>query len=416
MDAGISVRVTAEMDGRIKEGQLYVQQHKIVKKWKRSWGVLFLDGPHGVARLEVFEGERPSSGDWRSERKVIRLSECVTVLATPTEPGPHEDTASFCVRTVDHAYVFAADAQDCTRWVDAICQIAFQGGRGTDSQQLKMEENLIYESREEGRRFWVSVQQTEASERCGLQGAYWLSVDDHSLILTENHTQKILLAWPYRLLRRYGHDKGMFSMEAGRRCESGPGAFTFNTAQGDQVFACVEAAIREQRILAEEGPGSGSSPCEPGGRSPRPLSGAALLDDPSSVYSLPLDCVCEPADAPEPVYSAPLDHIDAPPNKPAPLHPPSPRPHHGNVPDQYSELNDQAGLGLEGTVCCRPERQGALRGTPKSLWTRVTPDPSDPHDPDDPNTLYSQVSKHASPNITWDPDSDDIIYDNLGVI
>ncbi|KAG5849645.1 hypothetical protein ANANG_G00113120 [Anguilla anguilla] len=320
------------MDGRIKEGQLYVQQHKIVKKWKRSWGVLFLDGPH--------------------------------------EPGPNEDTASFCVRTVDHAYVFAADTQDCTRWVDAICQIAFQGGRGTGSQQLKMEENLIYESREEGRRFWVSVQQTEASERCGLQGAYWLSVDDHSLILTENHTQKILLAWPYRLLRRYGHDKGMFSMEAGRRCESGPGAFTFNTAHGDQVFACVEAAIREQRILAEEGPGSGSSPY-----------------------------------APEPVYSAPLDHIDA-----------LPRPHHGNVPDQYSELNDQAGLGLEGTVCCRPERQGALRGTPKSLRTRATPDPSDPHDPDDPNTLYSQVSKHASPNITWDPDSDDIIYDNLGVI
>ncbi|KAJ8342060.1 hypothetical protein SKAU_G00319880 [Synaphobranchus kaupii] len=399
------------MDGHIKEGQLYMQHHKIVKKWKRSWAVLFADGPQGVARLEVFDGERPGSGDWKSERKVIRLSECVTVLATPTEPGPHEDMASFCIRTVDHAYVFATDAQDCSRWVEALCQIAFQGSRGTDSQQLKMEENLIYESREEGQRFWVTMQLTDASERCGLHGAYWLSVDDHSLILSEGHTQKILLAWPYRLLRRYGHDKGMFSMEAGRRCESGPGAFTFNTTQGGQIFACVETAIRDQRVLAEEGPGSCSAPCERGGRSPMPLGGAALLDDPGNVYSLPLDCVREPADSAEPVYAAPLDLIEAPPTSPPHPHPPSPRPHYGNAPDpQYSELN-------EGTVCSRPERQGAMRGRSRAEEGQmVTSDPSDPHDLDDPSSLYSQVSKHASPNITWDPDSDDIIYDNLGVI
>ncbi|KAJ8271196.1 hypothetical protein COCON_G00100550 [Conger conger] len=399
------------MDGHIKEGQLYMQQHKIVKKWKKTWAVLFADGPHGVARLEVFEGERPGSSDWRSDRKVIRLSECVTVLATPSEAGPQEAMGSFCVRTAQQAYVFATAAQDCPRWVETICQTAFQGrgGGGTDSQQLKMEENLIYESREEARRFWVTVQQTEASERCGLQGAHWLSVDDHALTLSDGHAHNILLAWPYRLLRRYGYDKGMFSVEAGRRCESGPGTFSFVSAQGGQIFACMETAIQQHRVLQEEEPGSSSAPCEPGRQSP------GLLEDPSAAYSLPVDCVrqpapLQPAQPPEPVYCTPLDHIQPPAPSPAP-----PRPRRGDAPDpQLSE-------GGERSVCSRPERQGALRGSPKSWSPRGMEEEdhmltSDPGDPCDPHTLYSQVTKHATPNITWDPDSDDIIYDNLGVI
>lgn len=44
----------------------------------------------------------------------------------------------------------------------------------------------------------------------------------------------------------------MFSFEAGRRCESGPGNFTFETKQGNEIFQIVEAAIREQKAQAEE--------------------------------------------------------------------------------------------------------------------------------------------------------------------
>ncbi|KAJ8372219.1 hypothetical protein AAFF_G00293380 [Aldrovandia affinis] len=405
------------MDTHVKEGPLYVQHHKIVKKWRRGWAVLFANGPSGVARLEVFEGERPSGeggGGWRADRKVIRLSECVTVLATPSEPGPQEDSASFCVRTVDRAHVFAAHAQDSGQWVDRICHIAFQGGKGTDSQQSKMEENLIYESREQNQEFRVTMQRTEASERCGLQGAYWLSVGSHALVLSEGDTRRALLTWPYRLLRRYGHDKGSFSMEAGRRCESGPGSFTFDTPQSGQLFACVEAAIREQRALVEEGPAS-----ERGGRSPVPPGAASFLAPPEPVYSQPLDCVRTPAPPPEPVYSDPLDSLEVTP----PLSPSSGCHHDDALDPLYSEVYEpppgpEAG-GRERAVCCKPERQGALRGGPVSQRARdveghtVTYDPCDPCDPAE---LYSQVSKHAPAHTTWDPDSDDIIYDNLGVI
>ncbi|NWS63335.1 DOK1 protein, partial [Chunga burmeisteri] len=112
--------------------------------------------------------------------------------------------------------------------------------------------NSIYYSRDEVNTFWVTVQRTEAAERCELRGTYVLKAERDSLILKDPRTNEILYVWPYRLLRRYGRDKVMFSFEAGRRCDSGPGNFTFETKQGNEIFRLVEASIREQKAQAEE--------------------------------------------------------------------------------------------------------------------------------------------------------------------
>ncbi|NXN93778.1 DOK1 protein, partial [Rhinopomastus cyanomelas] len=112
--------------------------------------------------------------------------------------------------------------------------------------------NSIYYSRDEVNAFWVTVQRTEAAERCELHGSYVLKVERDSLLLKDPQTNEILYVWPYRLLRRYGRDKVMFSFEAGRRCDSGPGNFTFETKQGNEIFRLVEASIREQKAQVEE--------------------------------------------------------------------------------------------------------------------------------------------------------------------
>ncbi|NWX13978.1 DOK1 protein, partial [Aegotheles bennettii] len=112
--------------------------------------------------------------------------------------------------------------------------------------------NSIYYSRDEVNTFWVTVQRTEAAERCELRGAYMLKAERDSLVLKDPRTNEILYVWPYRLLRRYGRDKVMFSFEAGRRCDSGPGNFTFETKQGNEIFRLVEASIREQKAQVEE--------------------------------------------------------------------------------------------------------------------------------------------------------------------
>ncbi|KAB5579248.1 hypothetical protein PHYPO_G00192910 [Pangasianodon hypophthalmus] len=250
------------MDTHIKEGQLYVQHQKFGKKWKKNWFVLYPASQNGIARLEFFDcagsgTEKPSTK--KLDKKIIRLSECISILPALTESCPKENMSAFCVETNDKTHVFAAEKQVTSEWVEKMCEIAFQGGGGSFStldsngqQDLKMSENLIYYSREEVNEFWVSVQRTEASERCGLQGNYWLKADGESLILKEPKMKKNLLVWPYKLLRRYGRDRVMFSFEAGRRCESGPGNFTFETKQGNEIFQIVEGAIREQKAQAEE--------------------------------------------------------------------------------------------------------------------------------------------------------------------
>ncbi|NXY00577.1 DOK1 protein, partial [Centropus bengalensis] len=55
--------------------------------------------------------------------------------------------------------------------------------------------------------FWVTVQRTEAAERCELRGTYVLKAERDSLVLKDPRTNEILYIWPYRLLRRYGRDK-----------------------------------------------------------------------------------------------------------------------------------------------------------------------------------------------------------------
>lgn len=55
--------------------------------------------------------------------------------------------------------------------------------------------------------FWVTIQRTEASDRCGLAGNYWLKAESDTLILKEPKTKRNMLVWPYKLLRRYGRDR-----------------------------------------------------------------------------------------------------------------------------------------------------------------------------------------------------------------
>uniref|UniRef100_A0A1A8QYW7 Docking protein 1b n=1 Tax=Nothobranchius pienaari TaxID=704102 RepID=A0A1A8QYW7_9TELE len=260
------------MDTHVKEGQLYVQHLKFGKKWKKNWFVLYPASQNGIARLEFFDSPSGSSGSIggsggssnektrKLDKKIIRLSECISILPALTETCPKENMAAFCVETNDKMHVFAAEKTMAKDWMDTMCDIAFQGGSRSSNvsdcnggpPDLQMSENLIYYSREEVNEFWVTIQRTEASERCGLTGSYWLKAESDVLILKEPKTKRNIMVWPYKLLRRYGRDRLMFSFEAGRRCDSGPGSFTFETKQGNEIFTLVDQAIQSQKALSEE--------------------------------------------------------------------------------------------------------------------------------------------------------------------
>uniref|UniRef100_A0A8C0J4U6 Docking protein 1 n=1 Tax=Chelonoidis abingdonii TaxID=106734 RepID=A0A8C0J4U6_CHEAB len=232
-----------------------------LQRWKKNWFVLYPASQHGVARLEFFDCKDPGApaeklSTKRLDKKIIRLADCVSVASVP-ESGPKDSTAVFRLETSDRSYLFAAEKEQSVEWVKKLCEIAFSVSTAskesdTGALALEMAVNSIYYSREEVNAFWVTVQRTEAAERCALHGSYMLKAEQDSLILKEPRTQETLYTWPYRLLRRYGRDKVMFSFEAGRRCESGPGNFTFETKQGNEIFRLVEASIREQKAQVEE--------------------------------------------------------------------------------------------------------------------------------------------------------------------
>uniref|UniRef100_A0A670JNL6 Docking protein 1 n=1 Tax=Podarcis muralis TaxID=64176 RepID=A0A670JNL6_PODMU len=283
------------MDPPVKAGPLLLQQPSGLrigaKRWKKSWFVLYPASPHGVARLEFFDGKEgpvPAErvGTRRLDKKIVRLADCVSVAPAP-DGSPKEGLSAFRLETSERSYLFAAEPHEAADWMARLCEAAFLGNPGKAAQPaadcaggrpLEMAMNAIYYSREEVSEFWVTVQKTEAAERCKLQGVYVLKASGEGLILGDPHSNQPLFTWPYRLLRRYGRDKVMFSFEAGRRCESGPGNFTFETKQGNEIFHVVEAAIQAQKAQVVEHRHSTCSLEAEVGQLPGALAGSLSLE------------------------------------------------------------------------------------------------------------------------------------------
>ncbi|XP_078410924.1 docking protein 1b [Cetorhinus maximus] len=250
------------MDRAFKEGQLHVLQLKFGKKhWKKNWFVLYPASQYGISRLEFYDSKDGANvsekqATKKMDKKIIRLSDCISIAHISSEVCPKESMSAFTIETEEKLYTFAAEKQAAAEWVEKLCETAFPTPAadpcsGANSKSLEMAENSIYYSRSEVNEFWVNVQKTEAAERCNLHGTYILKADKENLLLKDTKTNQVLFNWPYKLLRRYGRDKVMFSFEAGRRCDSGPGNFTFETKHGNDIFLLVESSILEQKAQAE---------------------------------------------------------------------------------------------------------------------------------------------------------------------
>lgn len=109
------------------------------QKWKKNWFVLYPASQNGIARLEFYDspsggggGAGGGSGSGSNEKtrkldkKIIRLSECISILPALTESCPKENMAAFCVETNDKTHVFAAEKSAAKDWMDTMCDIAFQ--------------------------------------------------------------------------------------------------------------------------------------------------------------------------------------------------------------------------------------------------------------------------------------------------
>ena len=96
-----------------------------------------------------------------------------------------------------------------------------------------------------GNRYHVTVRPTIASQEAGMTGQYILQITPLNLILKDLGTENIVAEWPIQHLRRYGRGRTKFSFEAGDKCKTGIGVYTFNTKEGDQIFHFIDMHARK---------------------------------------------------------------------------------------------------------------------------------------------------------------------------
>ncbi|KAG8004150.1 Docking protein 3 [Nibea albiflora] len=297
------------MDNIFKEGKAYLQGVKFGKRtWRKIWMTLYKPSATGVGRLELYtESDNNAVSDQKKisrqktqERKVVRLSDCLSVTPAPNESCPLGCTA-FYLNTTQCNYTLASQAsQD---WLDALCLLAFQKDPGESDKGgfergnvCTMEDNELYSSWKTDlilppNQYQVTVHSTEASRRCQLAGDYLLSPEKQALILLAIKTGHIIYRWPYILLRKFGQVEGGFSIEAGRRCESGEGLFIFLSRHGSEIFqtilkhCCAERKSSAKSLSDNRKSYMGQLPVHPPTTTEKPAAAADTEDESANHYA-----------------------------------------------------------------------------------------------------------------------------------
>lgn len=239
-----------DLEEAVKIGFLLVPPQSFLRKtWLKRYCAVYNASNHGIQRIEVFESE--DAFVKQNPNKIIPLTDCIKVSPAPQKQQPNV----FEVRTKNSVHQFSADTfQEMSEWLSSLQSVAFgkkvpklSSSGPTNAKEEKQEENLLYSSMEEPEIYPVRAVSTEATLRNNLIGEYKLIITPVNLSVTEENSQgrmgRIILTWPYRHIRRYGCTTENFSFEAGRKCVSGEGLFTFSTNDGMLIFQSVDAHV-----------------------------------------------------------------------------------------------------------------------------------------------------------------------------
>lgn len=128
--------------------------------------------------------------------------------------------------------------EELTGWLLSLQQVAF----GFMTEQ---EENQLYEDfvRADSL-FRVQVIASPVKTLKDFHELY-LRLTERSIELLSPSSIVPIFTWNFRDIRRYGSSPETFTLEAGRRCSSGPGIFSFATPKGTQFFSLLSTNLRQ---------------------------------------------------------------------------------------------------------------------------------------------------------------------------
>ncbi|XP_070540290.1 docking protein 1-like [Ptychodera flava] len=248
-------------------GFLFKQKNNLMRTWQRKWSVLSLSPDDGKAALYMYDNKESKEGTVNKKTLSVDQSSHIEIVKNRTKDHYFEITTD--AKTQGFA---AENKHELERWVAHLRHVASGGAKRPVSEQpsefnhpsreLNLrnsvtsapstkytgQENVAYSSYEKTS-FQVTIKPLEKASELKLHGDYKLVLDSVNIALVDLESSKTLHVWPYKYLRRYGRDRTMFSFEAGRRCDSGPGVFEFSTYEGNDIFFTVDNSVRELKGL-----------------------------------------------------------------------------------------------------------------------------------------------------------------------
>ncbi|ELU09839.1 hypothetical protein CAPTEDRAFT_222550 [Capitella teleta] len=213
--------------------------------WVRRFYTLFSQSERVQARLDWFPDEEAFVNS-PSIRRTIYLEQIESVSIQPDE------LHSFDLVTKNHAqpYKFRAEnSSQLSSWMSHLMSIkeGLQKSAVTrinSGKKRQTEEEEIYAAPEQASTYRVSITETESSQVCRLSGFYNIKLSEHHITLQDIASRTTIYSWPYKLIRRYGCNTNSFTLEAGRKCDSGPGVFTFESDISREIFDIVQKMTR----------------------------------------------------------------------------------------------------------------------------------------------------------------------------
>lgn len=216
--------------------------------------------------------------------KIITLENCVKITQ---EPAPANQIN--IVTKTESLTLNALNEVDLKNWVQALQNVAFKDKSSTlmRHNSVMEEDNDLYCTSYTDGIFPVTLSASDATQlKCALEPkSYTLQLTATEIQLKNidtNIAPTILAKWPYRYIRKYGYRDGKFTFEAGRKCDTGEGVFSFHHNNPQEVFRCMAAKMKSMKKLIN-GDSVASLDCgehqlnaalsmEPGSRSPLPPS------------------------------------------------------------------------------------------------------------------------------------------------
>uniref|UniRef100_H2ZKF1 IRS-type PTB domain-containing protein n=1 Tax=Ciona savignyi TaxID=51511 RepID=H2ZKF1_CIOSA len=177
-------------------------------------------------RLEIFDNKE--SFEKNGKKQIVNLENC-----SPLEA----DSNSCAIRITVESKTLSItldNYEEYSAWLSDLNFTLFGYSSGSEYYSV-LDDAQLYD---------VVIHETDVARRLHLKGSYYLYVSLEEVELLNKQTKKSVIKWPLYQLRKYGRDKQEFSLEAGRRCQSGEGMFYFKTDQYNAIFQEVEHNVK----------------------------------------------------------------------------------------------------------------------------------------------------------------------------